>query len=74
MSNALKHPAPVHTNGRHSHRSDPLLYRASLFLKRRYPESSARAIRDVLQARYASKQIPHERTFQRWFRAAELIS
>jgi len=51
-------------------KSDPLIYRASLWLKRLHPKWGAPFIRMKLEQRYKKRKIPCERTFQIWFRAA----
>ena len=59
--------------GNKSIKSDPLLYRASLWLKRHHPNWGAPFIRMKLKERYeAQHKIPSERSLQVWFRLAGL--
>ena len=55
-------------------RSLKLIYRAALWLKRRHPKWGAGLIRLLLEKRWPHKSLPHQRTFQRWWRAAGLNS
>lgn len=48
-------------------RSDLLLQRASLWLKRHHPQWGAPLIRLKLLERYGAKRTPSVRTLQRWF-------
>ena len=47
--------------------SEPLLQRASLWLKRHHPQWGAPLIRLKLLKRYGAKRTPSVRTLQRWF-------
>jgi hypothetical protein len=49
------------------------LYRAALWLRRRHPTWGAPVIRLLLKQRWPEAPVPHERTFQRWFRRAHLL-
>lgn len=51
------------------HKSDPLIYRAALWLKRRHPDWGAPLVRLVLEERYPTRKIASARTLQRWFKA-----
>lgn len=51
-------------------RSSRLVYRAACALKRRHPRWGAGVIRVVIQRKWPGEGVPHERTLQRWFRAA----
>lgn len=53
-------------------RSAPLIYRATVWLKRLHPEWGAALIRISVQDRYKDTVVPSERTLQRWFRAHRL--
>ena len=53
-------------------KSDPLMHRTSLWLKRLHPQWGAPFIRMKLKQRYADRIIPSERSLQVWFRAAKL--
>ena len=49
-------------------RSDALLYRAALWLKRRHPRWGAPFIQLQLEQRYPDKAMPAVRTLQAWFK------
>lgn len=51
-------------------KSEPLIWRAAVYLKRRHSEWGGGIIRVHLQQRYPDRVIPSERTLQRWFRLA----
>lgn len=53
-------------------KTDPLIYRCALWLKRLHSKWGAPLIRLKLQQRYPEKKIPGERAFQNWFRKAGL--
>jgi transposase len=53
--------------GPQSIRSNALMYRATLWLKRQHPTWGAGRIRLELLTRYDNSIIPSERTMQRWF-------
>ena len=53
-------------------RSEPLLQRAGLWLKRHHPQWGAPLIRLKLLERYGAKRTPSVRTLQRWFVAQHL--
>ena len=53
-------------------KSDALINRASLWLKRLHPDWGAPFILTKLRERYFDRKIPSERTLQNWFRAAGL--
>lgn len=59
-------------SGRSGVRSERLVYRAAVWLKRHHPGWGAGLIRVMLQERYPNKRLPHKRTFERWFRAQQL--
>src|SRR3954471_14752713 len=50
----------------------PLIYRATLWLKRCHPEWGAAMIRVSVQLRYKDMAVPSERTLQRWFKTQHL--
>ena len=52
--------------------SDPLLYRAALWLKRRHPRWGAPFIQLQLERRYPDRKLPAVRTLQAWFKAQGL--
>lgn len=64
--------AHYHRCGPQGTKSDAIIYRASLWLKRCHRDWGAAMIRIVLQERYAERLIPSERTMQRWFKSAGL--
>lgn len=49
-------------------RSDALMYRATLWLKRHHPTWGAGRITLELLSRYDNSIVPSERTMQRWFK------
>ena len=51
-------------------KSDTLVWRGAIYLKRLHPNWGAGMIRVQLQQRWSHLSIPSERTLQRWFRAA----
>lgn len=57
-----------HNSGVKVKRSDALMYRASLWLKRLHPNWGAGRIKIGLLSRYNADILPSERTMQRWFR------
>ena len=59
-------------SGRRGLRSDRLIYRCAVWLKRRHPGWGAVLIHLKLKERYPKREIPHPRTFQRWFRQLQL--
>lgn len=59
-------------SGRSGVRSERLIYRAAVWLKRHHPGWGAGVIRVMLQERYPLKQLPHQRTIERWLRAQQL--
>lgn len=65
---AIRYP----NSGPRGPRSTRLIYRAALWLKRRHPRWGAGLIRIILQERYPSQRLPHQRTLQRWFRQQQL--
>lgn len=56
--------------GHHGVKSEQLIWRAAVYLKRRHPAWGGGIIRVHLQQRWQAFHIPSERTLQRWFRAA----
>lgn len=52
--------------------TEPLLHRASLWLKRHHPAWGAPLIRLKLSERYGAQRTPSVRTLQRWFRHHQL--
>lgn len=52
--------------------SNPLVKRAAGWLKRLHPGWGGGFIRLILQRRYGKRQVPCERTLQRWFKKAGL--
>lgn len=50
-------------------KSDRLIYRSALWLKRLHPSWGAPYIRTILEQRYTNKHLPSERTMQKWFRS-----
>ena len=62
---------PAYENcGRKGVRSARLIYRAALWLKRAHPTWGAGLIRLLIEEKWPGQAVPHERTLQRWFRAA----
>lgn len=53
-------------------RSDKLIYRAALWLKRLHPLWGAGFVLCLLQERYPDRPLPHQRTLQRWWQAKGL--
>lgn len=53
-------------------RSSRLVYRAACRLKRAHPRWGAGLIRVLIERKWPEEVVPHERTLQRWFRAAGL--
>jgi len=53
-------------------KSDKLIYRSALWLKRHHQDWGAPLIRLKLQQRYPQRKIPSERTFQNWFKDSGL--
>lgn len=53
-------------------RSERLIYRAAVWLKRRHPGWGAGLIWVLLRERYPTVPLPHRRTLQRWFRQQQL--
>lgn len=51
-------------------RSPQLAYRAAVWLKRAHPKWGAGLIRLLIVEKWPELEVPHERTLQRWFRAA----
>ena len=58
--------------GRKGVRAPRKVYRAALWLKRAHPTWGAGLIRVLISERWPGLEVPHERTLQRWFRAAGL--
>src|SRR5712691_7340837 len=58
--------------GRRGPRSSRLLFRATVWLRRRHPSWGAGLIRLLLQQRWPDRPVPHERTLQRWLQRAAL--
>lgn len=56
-----------HNSGVKTIRSDKVLYRATLWLRRLHPTWGAGRIRIGLLSRYDASIVPSERTMQRWF-------
>ena len=56
--------------GRAGVRASKRIHRAALWLKRGHPSWGAPVIRLLLQQKWPQEAVPHERTLQRWFRAA----
>ncbi|MDZ7934155.1 MAG: hypothetical protein U5M51_04140 [Emticicia sp.] len=53
-------------------RSDALMYRATLWLKRHHSTWGAGRIRVELLTRYDKSIVPSERTMQRWFKGKKI--
>jgi hypothetical protein len=53
-------------------RAPRVLWRATLWLRRRHPDWGAGLIRVLLRQRWPQLAVPHERTLQRWLAAAAL--
>ena len=51
---------------------EPLMYRATLWLRRLHPQWGAGRIRARLATRYAASRLPCERTMERWLKAEKL--
>lgn len=51
-------------------RSSRKVYRAAVWLKRAHPKWGAGLIRLLIAEKWPELEVPHERTLQRWFRAA----
>lgn len=55
-------------------KSDQLVYRSALWLKRLHRKWGAPLIRLKLQQRYPERKVPTERTMHKWFRKAGLTA
>src|SRR4051812_2980304 len=53
-------------------KTEALIYRGALWLKRHHPGWGAGLIRTLMQQRYQHNTIPSERSLQRWFKARHL--
>lgn len=53
--------------------SDPLIVRASCWLKYKHSEWGAEYIRTVLKDRYTDRKIPGVRSFHNWFKERKLV-
>jgi transposase len=53
-------------------KSEEVIYRCALWLKRHHPLWGAALIRTILRQRYVHLTLPSERTLQRWFKAEHL--
>src|ERR1700741_3695593 len=51
--------------GRRGPRTEKLIYRAAIYLKKRHPKWGAKLIKVTLKKKWPTAQVPHERTLQR---------
>jgi transposase len=56
--------------GQKGPRAPKLVHRAAIWLKRAHPKWGATLIKLLIEDKWPTLPVPHERTLQRWFRAA----
>ncbi len=56
--------------GKKGPRAPKLIHRAAIWLKRAHPKWGAILIKLLIEEKWPELKVPHERTLQRWFRAA----